>query len=182
MYFVRTTAKSVSDKGIRDEVCVGEVRLAHDSEGGEESNPMADLNQVLGKVFVPLLKQQAEQEWKQDQAVKCNPEDAEFFFEKAESLQETLDDAVNNLRDKDVRLAIPRIIWSGRTIENKQKAFEITAATNPEAVNHFVEICESWCEQVESLLSNNNEEAVRANEKSSEGNNQGARSPSHGHL
>ena len=50
IYFVRTSTKSVVEKTIDADVCVGELRLAPDDVGEPESNPMADLDQVIGQV------------------------------------------------------------------------------------------------------------------------------------
>ena len=38
---------------------------------------------------------------------------------------------------------------------------QVAANTNPEAVTHFVEVCFSWCSQVEILLTENSEDARR---------------------
>ena len=120
IYFVRTAVNKVNEKTPEADICMGELRLSTDGEGGNESNPMADLDQVLGKVFIPLLRHQTQEEWKQDSSVQCEAGDADLFFEKAATLQDTLADAIANLRDKDVRLAVPTIRWGNSTIENKK--------------------------------------------------------------
>ena len=92
---------------------------------------------------MPLVKQQTE--WGK---AKLDDGCRDVFLESASSLQQTLDEALSNIKSG-LKLGMPDPKWN--YIENKQKAFE-AAAHDSEIVTRFEETVCEWAQQIQDLL------------------------------
>ena len=138
------------DEALTEESIAGAVHCAV-----IRGSPVKTLLATLSQVYLPALADAPS--W----AATLSEEGRHEFSTSLGRFVSTLDGAVSSL-EGGVELAKPEPKYD---VENKQPAFA-RAASQPEVVEHFERLIDSWCGKVEVLLAEDDESRAAATEES----------------
>ena len=138
------------DEALTEESIAGAVHCAV-----IRGSPVKTLLATLSQVYLPALADASS--W----AATLSEEGRHEFSTSLGRFVSTLDGAVSSL-EGGVELAKPEPKYD---VENKQPAFA-RAASQPEVVEHFERLIDSWCGKVEVLLAEDDESRAAATEES----------------